>query len=81
MKSVGRTILALTLGVAIGAGVGVLFAPDKGKRTRRKIKRGYDNYLDKITDKIEDLRMKEKELVKKARKMVDGKMHEMPSNN
>lgn len=71
-----KKVLALAMGVAIGVGIGVLFAPDKGTRTRRKIKREYDHYLDKINDKIEDLKMKERELVDKARKLVNSKHRE-----
>ena len=37
----GNTLLALVTGVAIGAGVGILFAPEKGTKTRSKIKDGY----------------------------------------
>lgn len=34
----GKTAVGLLLGAAIGVGVGLLFAPQKGKRTRKKIK-------------------------------------------
>ncbi len=41
-KSNGKTILAILTGVAIGtvigAGVGILYAPRKGKKTRRRIR-------------------------------------------
>ncbi|MDR1056910.1 MAG: YtxH domain-containing protein [Prevotellaceae bacterium] len=76
MKSVEKTVLTFALGIAIGAGIGVLFAPDKGACTRRKIKREYDSYINKIHDKIEDLKMKEKELVEKLRKATESKSHE-----
>lgn len=74
MKSVEKTILTLAIGVAIGAGIGILFAPDKGTRTRRKIKREYDKYIDIMSDKLADLKEKEKELLNKARKTVEGKI-------
>ncbi|SFW66549.1 Gas vesicle protein [Sinomicrobium oceani] len=35
----GQTILALLTGAAIGAGVGILYAPDSGNNTRKKIKK------------------------------------------
>ena len=34
----GNTFLALLVGAAIGAGVGILYAPEKGVKTRRMIK-------------------------------------------
>ena len=35
-------ILALLAGAAIGVGLGILFAPDKGTKTREKIKDGLE---------------------------------------
>lgn len=35
----GNVLLALLTGAAIGAGVGILYAPDKGIKTRNKIKK------------------------------------------
>ncbi len=37
-KDSGSVLLALLTGAAIGAGVGILYAPDKGEKTRKKIK-------------------------------------------
>jgi gas vesicle protein len=54
-KNTGNTILAILTGAAIGAGVGILFAPDKGSQTRVKIKEGYK-------DAQKDLEKKYKEL-------------------
>lgn len=35
----GSVLLALLTGAAIGAGVGILYAPEKGSKTRKKIKK------------------------------------------
>ncbi len=35
----GNVLLALITGAAIGAGIGILYAPAEGKKTRKKIKR------------------------------------------
>ncbi len=40
-SNTGNTLIALISGAAIGAVVGILFAPDKGDKTRKKIKDGY----------------------------------------
>jgi gas vesicle protein len=52
--SKGKTVLGVIVGVAFGATLGILFAPNKGSETRRKIIRKGDDYLDNIENKIED---------------------------
>jgi gas vesicle protein len=53
-NNAGNTLLALLTGAAIGAGIGILFAPDKGSRTREKFKDGYDDAKDKLRQKFEN---------------------------
>jgi len=55
----GKVLLGLLAGVAVGALLGVLFAPDKGSVTRTKISKKGEDYADTLKEKfnefIEDL--------------------------
>ena len=46
----------LLLGAAAGAVLGILYAPDKGSETRRKIRTKYRNIADDLHDTFEEIR-------------------------
>jgi gas vesicle protein len=76
----GNTLLALLTGAAIGAGIGILYAPDKGTKTRKRIKKKAMETSDDISSRI--IHAKE-ELTKTAEaKKVDfeQKLEETISN-
>ena len=54
-----RVVLGILAGAAVGALIGVLFAPDKGTNTRRKIARRGEDFVDglkaNLTDPIDHL--------------------------
>lgn len=54
-NNTGHTILALLTGAVVGAGLGILFAPDKGTVTRGKIKTGFDEGKDELLHKFNEL--------------------------
>jgi gas vesicle protein len=55
LNNSGKLIGALLLGAAIGGVLGVLFAPDKGSETRKKIIGKSDDLTDAIKDKFNAL--------------------------
>ena len=50
-----KIILGVLGGVAVGALMGVLFAPEKGDKTRKKIMEKSNNYADELKDKLDSL--------------------------
>ena len=59
----GKIVLGTLAGIAIGAVVGVLMAPDKGSETRKKISQKGSGYADGLKTKYEGLKDKYNELV------------------
>jgi len=49
----GKILLGVLAGVAIGATLGILFAPDKGASTRKKISKKKDEYADELEEKFD----------------------------
>lgn len=54
--SKGKVLLGLLAGVASGALLGILFAPQKGKDTRKKIAKKGEDYADAIKDKFNEFK-------------------------
>ena len=50
-----KIILGVLGGVAVGALMGVLFAPEKGDKTRKKIMEKSNDYADELKDKLDSL--------------------------
>lgn len=48
----GKIILGVLTGLAIGGIAGILFAPEKGSRTRRKILNKSEDYFEDIKEKL-----------------------------
>jgi gas vesicle protein len=53
--STGKVVLGVLAGVATGALIAVLFAPDKGTETRKKISKKGRELTDELKDKIEEV--------------------------
>jgi len=83
----GKVLLGVTAGIAAGALLGVLFAPDKGCATRRKIcqkkdditdelKAKFNQFLDTISEKFEVVNDEVSDYTKKA----EVKINEMKTH-
>ncbi|WP_338357026.1 YtxH domain-containing protein [Yeosuana marina] len=84
MKS-SNTILGLVAGLAVGATLGILLAPDKGEKTRKKIvsktretkdklKDSFDDFLDTVSEKYGSIKDQGEELLKKEKEEIKEKM-------
>jgi len=51
----GKVVIGALAGIAAGALIGVLYAPNKGAETRRKIAKGGEDYLDSVKGKFNSL--------------------------
>jgi gas vesicle protein len=69
--SSGKVFLGVLAGVATGALLGILFAPDKGCETRKKIAKKGQDYVDDLKEKmnevIEDVTTKFESVVKEIK--------------
>ena len=50
----GKVLLGVLAGVAVGATLGILFAPDKCSTTRKKISRKGDDYAEELEEKLNE---------------------------
>jgi gas vesicle protein len=61
-QSGSAELLLILGGVALGALLGILYAPRSGERTRRQLRRGYEDMRDRATDFGDDLLERAEEL-------------------
>ncbi|WP_194768421.1 YtxH domain-containing protein [Tamlana sp. I1] len=83
MKS--NSLLATVAGLAVGATLGVLFAPDKGEKTRKKIadksleakdhlKDNLDEFIETASDKYASIKEEGESLIKSTKENLIKKV-------
>jgi len=55
MSNRNSTFLAFLAGAAVGATLGILYAPDKGKNTRDKLSFQLEKYRERLKEYIDEL--------------------------
>ena len=70
--SSGKVLLSVLAGVAVGAVLGVLFAPDKGWNTRKRISKKGEDLVDDLREKFEEFLDSISEKVDEVKEDVTG---------
>ena len=70
-NNTGKLMGAIMIGAAIGGALGILFAPDKGSETRRKISKKGNDLTDAVKEKFDAIVDKFKKEVAEVQEQAD----------
>lgn len=76
MNTSGKILAAVAAGIAAGAVLGILFAPDKGTETRRKINETGKKFADDVKDKFQKGKEKFNDMKEEIKHSVKEKIEE-----
>ncbi len=68
-----RVVLGIVAGAAVGALIGILFAPDKGANTRGRLVRKGEDFVGDLKDKVNRYRDQASEVVEKFADTIHSK--------
>ena len=79
-SNTGQTLLALLTGAAIGAGIGILYAPDKGSKTRDKLSKEAKRAQKKLNKQIQETSSTLSDRAQRAKISFEQKLNETLSS-
>jgi gas vesicle protein len=79
-NNTGQTVLALLTGAAIGAGIGILYAPEKGSKTRENISKSAKKAQKELSKKLEETTKALGKKASAARVSFEEKLEDTISN-
>jgi len=71
-----NVVLGLLAGAALGAGIGVLYAPEKGSKTRRMIKRKAVDASNELTHRINEAKEQLTQSAAKKREAFEHRLED-----
>jgi len=77
----GNNLIVLLAGAAIGVGLGFLFAPEKGSKTRKKIKEGLDDLKEEVKSKWNSLEGETKEKITTTKDDLKATVNDLLSDS
>jgi len=83
MNNASKILLAVGTGIAVGAALGILYAPDEGYETRRKIMKKSKKLVGVVNDSIDEGKesLEEiKEVLQKQISKVNRRIEEFKTN-
>jgi len=76
MKNFSKITIAASAGLIAGAVIGVLFAPAKGKKTRRNITKRTNKLFEEINEQSAEKLSELKETIEEQLKKINGRIKE-----
>lgn len=80
MENTGNTLIALLTGAIVGAGVALLYAPDKGENTRRRLNDGAMKAKSKFDEQFHETTERLSKTARKAKTKFDARLEDTLSS-